>query len=150
MTSILKIFKNKIIIQEFVLNMVKRKPKILVVEDNPSILFNLKLSLEFNDFEVMTSNDGFEAINILKSLSSAPDVILSDIMMPNLNGYDFLKFFRSNPEYDTIPFIFLSAKPPSEEILNQYSNISFIIKPFDDKFLISTLKKSLICLDSEE
>ncbi|MHA1839995.1 MAG: response regulator, partial [Candidatus Ranarchaeia archaeon] len=63
------------------------KHLILVVDDNRDILYNLKMLLEFNDYEVATARDGDEALKVLESLPRPPDLILSDIMMPRLNGY---------------------------------------------------------------
>ncbi len=64
------------------------KPRILVTEDNPDLLFNIKMTLEFNDFEVLTANNGEEALIILEKCQKAPDLIISDIMMPEMDGYE--------------------------------------------------------------
>ena len=67
------------------------KPLILVVEDNKDILFSIKLILEENGFQVITAENGEKALKLLNELEAPPEVIISDIMMPKMNGYDFFK-----------------------------------------------------------
>ena len=64
------------------------KPLILVVEDNSDLLFNLRLILESNNYKPITARNGKEALKILSELDQAPDVIISDIMMPEMDGYE--------------------------------------------------------------
>ena len=92
------------------------KPLILVVEDNTDILFSIKLILEANGFQVVTADNGEKALKLLSELEPAPEVIISDIMMPKMNGYDFFKTVFENIRWNRIPFIFLSARSSPEEI----------------------------------
>ena len=85
------------------------EPLILLVEDNPDILKYLKMTLEFNECRVITAQNGVEGLKILKELEKIPDIIVSDIMMPEMNGYDFFSLVSDDPVFSHIPFIFLSA-----------------------------------------
>ena len=73
------------------------KPLILVVEDNDDILLNIKLTLEFNNFDVITANNGKEGLKVLNDQKKVPEIIISDIMMPEMDGYDFFKSVSDNP-----------------------------------------------------
>ena len=86
------------------------KIRILLVEDNDGVLFNLKLALEMSNFTVDTATNGKEAILFLEQVTKLPDVIISDIMMPEMGGYEFFEYVSSQTEWNTNPFIFLTAR----------------------------------------
>jgi len=92
------------------------KPLIILVEDDPNILQYLKLTLEFNDCQVRTAINGKEGLKVLSKLKEYPDLIISDIMMPEMNGYDFFDALSKNPIYCQVPFIFLSALDSPEDV----------------------------------
>jgi len=92
------------------------KPLIFVVEDDPNILKYLKITLEFNDCQVITAINGNEGLRVLSELKNSPDLIISDIMMPEMNGYDFFDAVSNNPIYCHVPFIFLSALDSPEDV----------------------------------
>ncbi|MFW9943015.1 MAG: PleD family two-component system response regulator, partial [Candidatus Thorarchaeota archaeon] len=85
------------------------KPLIILVEDDPNILKYLKMTLEFNGCQVITASNGKEGLKALSELKEYPDLIISDIMMPEMNGYDLFDAVSNNPTYCHVPFIFLSA-----------------------------------------
>ncbi|MFX1338559.1 MAG: response regulator [Promethearchaeota archaeon] len=115
------------------------KPLILVVEDNADILFSIKLILEANGFEAITAENGEKAINILNELRKPPEVIISDIMMPKMNGYDFFKTIFEDLRWNRIPFIFLSARSSPEDIRfgKMLGVDDYITKPFNEEDLIA-------------
>ncbi|MGK7905402.1 MAG: response regulator [Hormoscilla sp.] len=82
--------------------------KILVIEDNEVMRSNLLELLEAEDFEAIGAENGQKGVEL--ALKDPPDVILCDVMMPELDGYDVLQSLRSHPETATIPFIFMTAK----------------------------------------
>lgn len=94
----------------------KMIPLILLVEDDPNILKYLKMTLEFNGCQVITANHGREGLKVLSELKNSPDLIISDIMMPEMNGYDFFDAVSRNPDYYHVPFIFLSALDSPEDV----------------------------------
>jgi len=67
------------------------KPLILVVEDNLDLLYTLNLLLESNNYKPITAKNGKEALEILSRLEETPDIIISDIMMPEMDGYEFFR-----------------------------------------------------------
>ena len=121
----------------------EKKLNILIIEDNPEILFNLKLIFELNKFSVQTANDGLDAIKFLKSSSYLPDLILSDVSMPKLDGYGLLKELNSNQRLKNIPFVFLSAEIIPDPILDDYPDFSYLTKPVNETELLKTIKSKL-------
>ena len=118
---------------------------ILIVEDNESILFNLKLSLQMNGYKVEIASNGYQALEKLKNISPIPDLILSDIMMPDLNGYDFFEILAKDERLKKIPFIFVSAKSLPNDI--QYGKFigvdDYITKPIDEENMLMIIKNKL-------
>jgi CheY-like chemotaxis protein len=137
--------------------MIDPKPLLLVVDDNQDILFTLKLELEANGFEVLTANNGKRALNILSNSERIPDVIISDIMMPDMDGYMFFETISSNPNLNHIPFLFLTAKSKPEDIrLGKMLGVDdYIIKPFKKEDLLASISgkifrnKKIALLDKE-
>ncbi|MCK4381363.1 MAG: response regulator [Candidatus Lokiarchaeota archaeon] len=117
------------------------KHLIMVVDDNQDILFNLKLILEANNYDIKTANNGKKALEMLSTLDKVPDVIISDIMMPKMNGYEFFAAVSTNPQLNRIPFLFLSAKSTSEDIrLGKMLGVDdYITKPFKKEDLLASI-----------
>ncbi len=115
------------------------KPLILVVDDNIDILFNIKLILEANGFQAITAENGEEALRILSEQKYSPEVIISDIMMPKMDGYQFFKAIFDDVRFNRIPFIFLSAKSSPEEIRfgKMLGVDDYLTKPFNEEDLIA-------------
>ena len=118
---------------------------ILIVEDNESILFNLKLSLELNGFQVMTASNGLEALNFLQTSKILPNLILSDIMMPEMGGYDLLENIKKSENWNNIPFIVISAKSTPSDIrfAKSIGVTDYITKPIDEDNLLKRIRKNL-------
>lgn len=97
--------------------------------------------LEANNFQVMTATHGKNALKVLKSLSDIPDLIISDIMMPIMDGYDFFKAVSNNPLWNRIPFLFLSAlSSPGDVRLGKMLGVDdYLTKPFKDKDLLASI-----------
>jgi len=120
------------------------KPCILLIEDNDPIRENTKELLELSDYEVIVAANGQEAIEMMISINK-PDLILCDIMMPRMDGYEFLKIVNQEYQLSSIPFIFLtsySEKPDIEKGL-QMRATDYIVKPFEPDELIRTIRKYL-------
>src|SRR5512138_1043908 len=90
---------------------------LLIVEDNLVLRDGLHDILTFDGFEVLTASNGHEAIELLKSSPSTPDLIISDIAMPVMDGYQFYSALQADYHWETIPFIFLTARGEKEDIL---------------------------------
>ncbi len=117
------------------------KPLILVVEDNVDLLYNLNLLLESNNYNPITAKNGKEAIKVLFNLEEIPDIIISDIMMPEMDGYEFFKVISNEPRWNRIPFLFLSARTTPKDIrLGKLLGVDdYLTKPFDEKDLLAIL-----------
>jgi two-component system alkaline phosphatase synthesis response regulator PhoP len=118
------------------------KTKILLVDDEKDIVEFLQYNLAQEGFEVITAYDGMEA---LKKLSEKPDLVILDIMMPQLNGYDVCKKIRSLPEFRQTPVIFLTAKSSEMDEIRglEIGANDFIQKPISPKKLIARVNSNL-------
>jgi two-component system, sensor histidine kinase ChiS len=124
--------------------------QILLVEDDTDILdFNTRL-LQKNNYTVLTASNGVEALQILEK--TLPDLILSDLMMPQMDGLSFLTRLKSDKNTDHIPVIFLSAKAAANsrlEVLNAGAQ-GFITKPFLPDELIALVKNQLSIISKKQ
>lgn len=87
---------------------------ILVVDDDPGVLAGLELCLSMEGYNVLTARDGQEALDLMEK--TCPDLIVADIMMPRMDGYEFYEKVRRRAGWVTIPFIFLTAKGEKSDI----------------------------------
>lgn len=112
--------------------------KVLLVDDQIRFAKLLKETLELFNFEVCFFNSGISALEYSKN--SKPDIVISDIYMPQMNGFDFLTSFKKLGYWD-IPFIFLTAKNLEEDIRKGTSlgADDFLIKPMKPKDLIDAI-----------
>jgi len=116
------------------------KKKILVVDDEKDIVDILKYNLEReNEFEVLTASNGKEA---LAHAAMNPDVIILDIMMPEINGFEVCKQLKNNPATSNIPVIFLTAKENEiDEILGlEIGADDYISKPISPRKVLERIK----------
>lgn len=124
------------------------KPIIFIIEDNQDLLYNLKLVLEINGYEVITAENGIEAMDRLANLApeKLPALILSDIMMPKMDGYELFKEISKNPLWNLIPFIYLTAKNLPEDIrLGKMLGIDdYLVKPIKQEDLLASIAGKLI------
>ncbi|MCU7843858.1 MAG: response regulator [Candidatus Thiodiazotropha sp. (ex Monitilora ramsayi)] len=82
--------------------------EILVVDDEPNIVLSLEFLLKKEGYHVRTANNGEEALNALKE--SKPDLVLLDVMMPRMDGYDVCQAIRADPELSSVRIIMLTAR----------------------------------------
>ena len=117
--------------------------KILVIEDNKDILENTVELLELSHYQVVGASNGKEGLE--KALDSKPDLILCDIMMPELDGYGVLHMVQKNPDLQNTPFIFLTARTEKEEVRKGMSlgADDYITKPFDPTDLLYAIEGRL-------
>ncbi len=88
--------------------------KILIIEDQPQMRKNLAIILEMEGFQVIAAENGRRGVE--QALSEPPELVLCDVMMPELDGYGVLQALRAEPDTATIPFIFLTAKGDKLEL----------------------------------
>ena len=118
--------------------------KIMVVDDEPDILFTVGQMLEISGYEVIKATDGKVAIQKLSELQTNPDLILLDIMMPEISGWDVAAKIKENPEWKDIPIVFLTAKGDTMSIgMGGLAAEDYIVKPFDIEDLKVRVEKIL-------
>jgi two-component system phosphate regulon response regulator PhoB len=114
---------------------------ILVVDDDADCRSVVNTVLASSGYKVIEASDGYEALKTLKTMS--PDLIVLDIMMPGLSGYDVVIHMKQRPETQNIPIVMLTAKGEYDDVIsgyNEYSVDYYISKPFTSKQLISGIK----------
>ncbi|NLF24424.1 MAG: hybrid sensor histidine kinase/response regulator [Deltaproteobacteria bacterium] len=117
---------------------------ILVVDDNPLIVNVLKSLFSAQEYNVYSSCNGREATELLKKKSI--DVIVCDVMMPEMDGYAFHQSVRSDPQYAHIPFVFLTALGSHGEINKgrETGADDYVVKPFDPKDLLAIVRGKVV------
>ncbi len=90
------------------------KHKILLVEDEPNYASVVKRMIEYANFDVIHTHNGHEALKIVST--TMPHLVICDVCMPVMNGYQFYKTFRALPEANNIPFLFLTSLSTQEEL----------------------------------
>ena len=129
------------------------KRRVLVVEDDSHLLSGIRDILELEDYKVLTAKNGHDGLTVLQSdPDNPPDVIVSDIMMPHMDGFEFLEEVRKEDRWVTVPFIFLTAKGGRTD---QYKGARmgadhYITKPFDAEHLLVTVDSVLRRVDNIE
>lgn len=118
--------------------------KILVADDEPDVLFMTAFSLRtVGGFEVVEARNGLEAVE--KAQQEHPDLIVLDIKMPRMNGYEACRRLKEIPDLRDVPIIFLSAKGQRQEIEEGLSlgAADYILKPFAPEELITKVRTIL-------
>ncbi|MCB9206212.1 MAG: response regulator transcription factor [Ignavibacteriales bacterium] len=123
--------------------------KILLVDDEKDIVEFLQYNLETEGFDVISAFDGEMA---LEKVKEKPDLIVLDVMMPIMNGYDVCKNIRLNEEYDEIPIIFLTAKTSEFDELKGFDlgGDDYIKKPISPKMLVARVKSKIKRIEKTE
>src|SRR5258708_7598049 len=118
--------------------------KILLVEDSRDVREVLMSALEMEQYVVYQADNGLSALKILQQMS--PDIIISDINMPRMNGIEFYRAVRQNPIWTTIPFVFLTANNTSEDIQagRSLGVEDYLTKPIDPRDLVSIVSARLL------
>ena len=118
--------------------------KIMIVDDEPDILTTVELMLEMNGYDVIKAADGKECIQKLTESTANPDLIVLDIMMPEISGWDVAAKIKENPKWNAIPIVFLTAKGDTMSIgMGGLASEDYIVKPFDIKDLMVRIQKIL-------
>ncbi len=117
-----------------------KKIKILVSEDNPDIRKILVMRLEINGYDVIQAQDGEEAVGKIKKES--PDLVVLDLMMPKISGFEVCRMVKFDEKYKDMPIIVLSAldqQADREQAIENGAD-AYFIKPFDLELLLNKIK----------
>ncbi len=117
--------------------------KLLLIDDDPNLILLVKDYLEFRGYEVVPSSNGREALEIMKTYM--PDLIICDVMMPEMDGYTFVETIRSNMQTDWVPVIFLSARGQTADRVRGLTTGAdvYMVKPFEPEELVAQVESSL-------
>ncbi len=120
--------------------MSKKKPLILIVDDNPKNLQVFTQLIESNGYDTAIALNGEQALDFVES--DTPDLILLDIMMPGIDGFEVCRKLKENSRYSNIPVIFLTAKIEKEDIIRGFEvgAVDYISKPFNSYELIARIR----------
>lgn len=121
----------------------KKMPTALVLEDDDAVRLLVQKLLESDGFTVVTAADGLEGLLKLEELR--PDVILCDVMMPNLDGMTFTRAVKKNPGTRSVPIIFLTAKTDTRTVADGISAGAkfYLTKPFNHAELLAKVRKAI-------
>jgi signal transduction histidine kinase len=121
------------------------KAKVLVVEDDIHLLEGIRDILELDGYAVLTAENGTNGIEVLNNQAAPPDLIVSDIMMPKMDGIQFLKEVRKENRWFSIPFIFLTAKGERADVHRgmRLGVDDYVIKPYDPSDLLVKIESRL-------
>lgn len=118
---------------------------LLVVEDDVHLLQGIRDILEIEGYSVVTASSGVDGLNVLQQLPQPPDLIISDIMMPRMDGYQFFEAVRASAEWLEIPFVFLTAKGEKHDVRlgKRLGADDYVIKPMDPEDLLVIVEAKL-------
>jgi DNA-binding response OmpR family regulator len=118
-----------------------RPLRVLVIEDDAALRKVLELRLGLEGFEVAVACDGQAGLDRLEDFR--PDAVISDLMMPRLDGYGFCRAARARPGLEHLPIVLLTAHQRDGDIddLLELGSIIYMVKPFDARTLAGTLRR---------
>ncbi|MFM6954905.1 MAG: response regulator transcription factor [Sphingobacteriaceae bacterium] len=113
--------------------------KILIVDDDPNILLSLEFLLSKNNYQVFIARNGLEALSAIEQ--EVPDIVLLDVMMPDLDGYEVCEFIRKKKTYAHAKVIFISARSKESDIEKGYEMGAdlYVVKPFSTRTLLEKI-----------
>ena len=117
--------------------------EILIVDDEPSIVVPIQFLMEQQGYQVMTANRGEDALDLICQYK--PDLVLLDIMLPGIDGYEVCEIVRLNPDYRNIKIVFFTAKGRETEIAKGLAlgADAYITKPYSNAELVAKVKELL-------
>lgn len=118
-------------------------PKVLIVDDEPNIVISLEFLMTQAGYEVEIARNGEDALDLIASF--LPDLVLLDVMLPRVDGFDVCQRVRENAEWDAIKIVMLTAKGREVEVAKGLAlgANAYITKPFSTKELLAEVKRLL-------
>jgi len=116
--------------------------KILIVDDDPSTVKLVEGLLRAKKYRTISAEDGLDAL--IKIKTEHPDLVVLDIMMPEINGYDVCYQLRFNDEFEKLPIILLTKRRKElDDLISKRANIEYVPKPLKSNLLLSKIKSLL-------
>ncbi len=121
--------------------------KVLVIDDEPGIIEIVEANLEGDGFEVISAINGKEGLEKIKS--DRPDLVVLDVMMPEMDGWEVLRRIEQDPDLAGLPVIMLTAKAADEDYIHglEEGAVEYITKPFYPQELVNRIKITLMVLN---
>jgi DNA-binding response OmpR family regulator len=123
--------------------------RILVVDDDPVIVRLLEVNLRLDGYEVETASRGEEALE--RAATTGPDLVILDVMMPGLDGWETCRRLRAQPAFGATPVVFLSARAQDDDRSKGLAlgSVSYVTKPFDPVRLMDLVRSLLAGGDAD-
>jgi two-component system chemotaxis response regulator CheY len=118
---------------------------VMVVDDSPTVVKFVSFALRSAGMKVLTATDGMDALERLSALPEGVDLIITDLNMPNIDGYEFIKTVRENQQYSAVPIIILSSEEEEQDKSRgrEVGATSYLVKPFKPNVLLAEVSKYL-------
>ncbi|MBC8136554.1 MAG: response regulator [Fibrella sp.] len=125
-------------------------PRILAVDDEPNIVRLIQVNLERDGYTVETANNGAQAL--AKIRQNRPDLLVSDVMMPEMDGFELLANIRRDPMLADLPVIMLTAKAQDRDVMEGYTRGAdmYLTKPFNPMELKQFVKRILASASEDD
>lgn len=126
------------------------KGKVLIIDDNPNVVKLLEINLNFEDYEAISAYDGQTGLEKLELEN--PDLVVLDVIMPKMDGWEVLEEIKSNPRIRNIPIIMLTGSQAKEDIKRGLSKdiVDYVAKPFNTKKLVELINATLSKKEQQE
>jgi len=123
---------------------VRNRPLVMLIDDSPTNLHALGNILS-RDYDILIATSGDAAIDLLKETRDLPDIVLLDVMMPGLSGYDVCKMLKENNEWRNIPVIFITILDSEQDETTGFDlgAADYIIKPFSEPVVLARIKTQI-------
>ena len=119
--------------------------RILVVDDSPTLVKFVSYSLKSSGYEVVGACDGMDALEKVSNIESDIDLVITDLNMPNIDGYELIATLRQNAKFAEVPIIILSSEEAEEDKQKgeKVGATSYLVKPFKSSVLLAEVARLL-------
>lgn len=123
------------------MSLFEKKKKVLVVEDQPDLAESIKIRLSLENWDILIAKDGPEGVK--RTRESMPDLILLDVMLPKLDGFEVCRILKTDPNTKNIPIVMLTALQSVGDVDRAFEvgANDYVSKPFTNERLLAKLKK---------
>ncbi len=121
-------------------------PKVLIVDDSLSVRSSLTQLMTDGGYQVVTARDGLEAVNMLET--EAPDIVLTDLEMPRMNGLDLVGYIRNSKQWNPLPVVMITSRTMAKhrQQAEQAGVNSYITKPFTEDEVLASIDRELVTI----
>lgn len=118
---------------------------VMAVDDSPTVVKFVSFALRSAGLKVVTATDGMDALEKLSAMPDGVDLIITDLNMPNVDGYELIKTVRENQNYSQLPIIILSSEEEEQDkkLGDEVGASSYLVKPFKPNVLLAEVSKYL-------